>query len=53
MADKNRSTAKEAPVLEVKLIADHTHGGVAYKAGETIQIKKRQQKKLREWGRIR
>ncbi len=55
MADKNVRQAgkKDSPFMNVMLIDTHTHQGIECKKGETITIRRRQLKKLQEWGKVK
>ncbi len=39
--------------LDVVLLAKHRHQGVDYVKGDTITIKKRQLKRMQEWGVVK
>jgi len=53
MSEKKDKAVSELFLVEVELIADHTHGGKLFTKGEKISVRRRQVEKLREWGKVK
>ncbi len=48
-----KTEKKNENILEVVLLDDHTHRGKNYVKGDIITIKKRQLKRMQEWGKVK
>ncbi|EKD36002.1 MAG: hypothetical protein ACD_75C01687G0003 [uncultured bacterium] len=53
MAEKKETTQADGKHIEVELIDKHTHQGKLYLMGDKITVRKRQLKKLQEWGKVK
>lgn len=52
-AGKKETKQKEPDTIEVVLLDKHTHQGKEYQKGDQITIRKRQLRKLQEWGKVK